>query len=198
MRTVELIAQLNTESPHGVESFVDLDTHADNTVLGGSCLLIHDTGCRVDVSGFAAALGSIELPVVTAAVAYDYPITGKVYILVFYQAIHCHSMEKHLLCPMQRRINGVVINDTPKFCVHNPDNLAHAIKVDDSMDPVATLHIPLLLRGVISCFNVHCPSTDEFEDEDIPKIIMTYKFPKWDPANPDWAKQEASTMDSRG
>ena len=60
------------------------------------------------------------------------------------------------------------------------------------------LHIPLLLHDVISCFNVCCPSTDKFEDEDIPKIIMTYKSPKWDPADPDWAEQEASTMDSRG
>ena len=185
MRTVKLIVQLNTESPHGVESFVDLNTHADNTVLGGGCLLIHDTRHRVDVSGFAAMLGSIELPIVTAAVTYYHSITGKVYILVFHQAIQCHSMENYLLCPMQCHVNGVVINDTPKFCVHNPDDLAHAIEVDDSMDPDATLYIPLLLRGVISCFNVRCPSTDKFEDEDIPKIVMMYQFPKGDPANPD-------------
>ncbi len=198
MRTVKLIAQLNTESPHGVESFVNLDTHADKTVFGGGCLLIYDTGCRVDVLGFAAALGSIELPIVTGAVAYNHPIPGKVYIMVFHQAIHCHSMENHLICPMQCRVNGVVINDTPKFCIRNPDDLAHAIEVNDPMDPDATLHILLLLRGVISCFNVRCPSTEEFEDEDIPKIVMMYKSPEWDPANPNWAKQEASTMDSRG
>ncbi len=78
---------------------------------------------------------------------------------------------------MQCRVNGVVINDTPKFCICNPDDLAHAIKVDDPMDLDAMLHIPLLLHGVISCFNVRCPSTDKFEDEDIPKIVMTYKFP---------------------
>ncbi len=29
-------------------------------------------------------------------------------------------------------------------------------------------------------------------------LEMTYKSPKWDPADPDWAKQEASMMDSRG
>jgi hypothetical protein len=115
VRTVKLIAQLNMESPHSVKSFVYLDTHANNTVLGGGCLLIHDTGRRVDVLGFAAALGSIELLIVTGAIGYDHPITGKVYILVFHQAIYCHSMENHLICPMQCRVNGVVINDTPKF-----------------------------------------------------------------------------------
>ena len=82
------IAQLNTESPHDIESFVDLDTHTDNTVSGSICLLIQDTGRRVNVSGFAAVLAFIELPIVTGAIAYDHPITGKVYLLVSHQAIH--------------------------------------------------------------------------------------------------------------
>jgi hypothetical protein len=42
---------------------MDLDTHADNSVLGGSCLLIHDTGRKVDVSGFSSVLVLIELPI---------------------------------------------------------------------------------------------------------------------------------------
>ena len=189
---------MNTESPHGAESFADLDTHADNTVLGGGCLLIHDTGRRVDVSGFESSLGSLTLPIVTGAVAYDHPVTGKVYILVFHQAIHCRSMANHLICPMQCRVNDVVINDVPKICLRNPDDLAHSIQVDDPMDPDAKLHIPLMLRGVTSCFNVRRPTTGEFEDVDISKIDMTYESPEWDPADPDWAEQEASTMDSRG
>ena len=53
VRTVNnIIAQLNTESPHGAESFADLDTHTNNIGLGGGCLLVHNTGRRVDVSGF--------------------------------------------------------------------------------------------------------------------------------------------------
>ena len=51
---------------------------------------------------------------------------------------------------------------------------------------------------MISCFNVRCPSIKEFEDEDIPKLDMTCKSPEWDHAGPDWAEQEASTMDLRG
>ena len=81
--TVKLkISKLNTESPHGVESFADLDTHTDNTVLGSGCLLIHDTGCNVDISGFATVLGSIEHPIVMGAIAYNHLITDKMYILV--------------------------------------------------------------------------------------------------------------------
>ena len=74
----------------------------------------------------------------------------------------------------------------------------HSIKVTNPLDPDATLHIPLMLRGVASCFCVRKPSTAEFEDDDIPKLGMTYKSPEWDPGDPDWDTQEASTMDSRG
>ena len=120
---------------------MDLDTHADNTVLGNCCLLIHDTGRKVDVSGFSTALGSIELPIVSGAVAYDHPITGKVYILVFHQAIYCRQMDNHLICPMQCRMNGV-----------NSDDSTHSIEVAVPLDQDATLHIPLVLKGVTSSF----------------------------------------------
>jgi hypothetical protein len=199
VRTVKnIIAQLNTESPHGAESFADLDMHTDNTVLGKGCLLIHDTGRRVDVSGFEASLGSLTLPIITGAVAYGHSVTSKVYILVFHQAIHCCSTANHLLCPMQCRVNDVIINDVPKICLRNPDDLAHSIQVDDPMNPDVKLHIPLLLCGVTSCFNVRCPSAAEFENDDIPKVKMTYESPEWDLADPNWAEQEASMMDSRG
>jgi hypothetical protein len=72
------IAHLKSESPHGVKSFVGLDTHADNTVLGSGCMLIHDVGHMIDVLGFVTTLSSIELSIVMGVVAYDHPITGKV------------------------------------------------------------------------------------------------------------------------
>jgi len=99
---------------------------------------------------------------------------------------------------MQCRVNGVVINDTPKICVPNPDNSTHSIKVADSLEQDATLHIPLILKEVTSCFCIRRPTTIEFEDKDIPKLGMTYESPEWDPSDPDWATQEAFTIDSRG
>ena len=172
---------------------MDLDTHANNTVLGNSCLLIHDTGRKVDVSGFSTALGLIEFPIVSGAVAPDHPTTNKVYILVFHQAIYCYQMDNHLICPMQCCMNGVVINNSPKMCTPTPDNSTHSIEVADPLDQDA-----LILRGVTSCFCIRKPSTVKFEDDDIPKLDMTYESPKWDPGDPDWATQEASTMNLRG
>jgi hypothetical protein len=83
--------------------------------------LIHDTGRK------STALGLIELPIVSGVVAYDPLTTGKVYILMFHQAIYCRQMENHLICPMQCGVNGVVINDTPKMCIPNPDDSTHFI-----------------------------------------------------------------------
>ena len=85
-----------------------------------------------------------------------------------------------------------------KMCVPNPDDSTHSIEVTDPLNQDATLHIPLILKGVTSCFCVRRPTTVEFEDEDIPKLDMTSESPEWDPSDPDWAIQEASTMDSRG
>ncbi len=167
-------------------------------MLGSASLIIHDTGCRVDVSGFANALGLIELPIIMSAAAYGHPITSKVYILVLNQGIHCRLMDNHMLCPMQCHVNGVVINETPKICTVAADNLAHSIVINNPLEPEVKLHISLQMCGITSCFNVCCPSTAEFEDEDILKIEMTSKLPHWNPADLDWAAQEALTMDSRG
>jgi hypothetical protein len=73
----------------------------------------------------------------------------------------------------------------------SPRPLAHSIQVNDLMDLDVKHHIPLLLREVTSCFNVRCPSCAKFEDDDIPKIEMTYKSPEWDPADPDWASRKS-------
>ena len=152
----------------------------------------------MNVSGFSTALGLIKIPIVLGAVAYDHPITGKVYILVFHHRIYCCQMDNHLVCLMQCRVNGVVINNTPNMCIHNLYDSTNSIKVVDSLDPDVMLHIPLILKGVTSFFCVRKPSTAEFEDNNIPKLDMTYENPEWDPGDPDWAAQEASTMDLRG
>ena len=177
---------------------MELDTHADTTVLGRGCLIIQDFNRVVSVSGWNAAAGSTECPTVTGVVAYDHPYTGITYMLVWHQAIYLATMENHLVCPMQCRVNGVVVNDTPKIFVENPTDQSHAIVVRDPMDPENTTIIPLELSGVTSRFSVRTPSLQEFEDGDNPHIIMTAESPEWDPYNSDWSQQEASMTDLRG
>ena len=67
---------------------MELDTHADTTVLGQSCLLIQDFNKNVSVSGWNTLVGSTECPTVMGVVAYDHPYTGITYMLVWHQAIY--------------------------------------------------------------------------------------------------------------
>ncbi len=82
------------------ESWMELDMHADTTVLGNSCLLIQDFNKNVSVLGLNASAGSTKRPTVTGVVAYDHPFTGITYMLVWHRAIHLDTMENHLVCPM--------------------------------------------------------------------------------------------------
>ena len=47
----------------------------------------------------------------TGVVAYDHPYTGITYMLVWNQAIYLDSIDNHLVCPMQCRVNGVVVKE---------------------------------------------------------------------------------------
>lgn len=175
---------------------MELDTHADTTVLGRHCLVIQDFNRPVDVSGWDSALGTVECPTVTGVVAYDHPTTGQTFMLVFNQAIYAEAVENHLICPMQCRVHGVTINDTPKMFVAEATEHSHAIICD--LDTDSPLIIPLALTGVTSTFAVRTPSLAEYNDENNSHVVMTSESPPWEPHDPEWALQEAAMTDLRG
>ena len=162
VRSIKIGRVAASTSLQNMESWMELDTHADTTVLGKSCLIIQDFNRTVSVSGWDASMGSTECPTVSGVVAYDHPYTGVTYMLVWHQAIYLDSMEDHLICPMQCRVIGVVVNDTPKIFVKDPSNHSHAIVVADPMDPKIEIIIPLELNGVTSRFSVRTPSLQEY------------------------------------
>ena len=86
---------------------MELDTHADTTVLGQNCPLIQDFDKTVSVTGWDALAGATECRTVSGVVAYDHPVTGQAYMLVFHQLIYLKLMDNHLICPMQCRVKGV-------------------------------------------------------------------------------------------
>ena len=75
-------------SLHNQEARMELDTHADTTVLGRNCLLSHDFDKTVSVTGWDASAGATKCRTVSGVVAYNHPVTGQAYMLVFYQAIY--------------------------------------------------------------------------------------------------------------
>ena len=73
-------------------------------------LITHIHNRRVNVHSYDASLGcQRDMQIVNAALAYDCPLTGEVFILNINQAIQINSMENNLLCVMQLRTNAVKV-----------------------------------------------------------------------------------------
>ena len=131
---------------------------------------------------------------VSAAVAYDDPVTGDTFMLVIHQAIHMPRLSHNLLCPMQLRQNDVEVDERPKFLTTNPTEKSHAIVLTDE---AGVLVIPLQLRGVSSYFNTRKPTAEEFETSEA-VYDLTCNSLEWDPTSEAFAEQEKSMMNYKG
>jgi len=98
-----------------LETSLELDSHADTTVLGGDALIFQNYDRPVEVLGYDSSMGPKTYQTVSGALAFDHPMTGQTYLLVFHQAISMPRLDHHLLCLMQCRVNDVIVNDVPNF-----------------------------------------------------------------------------------
>jgi len=104
------------------------------------------------VSGFEPSQPPRKAKVVDAAVRYTCRVTGDHLILMINQVIYVPEVEHCLLCPMQCRMNGVEINEVPKFLMTNPTTSSHSIMIADPTDAINPYTISLQLEGVVSYF----------------------------------------------
>jgi hypothetical protein len=163
-------------------------------VVGRNCLVTHTFDKKVNVSGYDPQLGSMKgMPIVSAALAYDDPSNGETIILRIHQAVHIPTMTNNLLCPMQLRVNDVLVDDCPRFLHPHPTNTTHTIIVQEGQD---RLVIPLSLRGVTSHFPTRAPTAHE--NESCRSFDLTFADPVWNPQTETFARQEAATTDSSG
>ncbi len=95
------ISDLSTKVNSIGETTLELDSHADMCVLGRDALIFLDYERPIVVKGYDPSLGTKIYATVSRGLAYDDPMTGKVYHLVINQAIHIPHLDHHLLCPMQ-------------------------------------------------------------------------------------------------
>jgi hypothetical protein len=64
--------------------------HADTCCVGNGVMIMNATDRYVNASPFVKSLGTIKrVLIVSAAVAYDDPRSGKGFILTIHQALHC-------------------------------------------------------------------------------------------------------------
>ena len=170
----------------------ELDSHADTCCVGANVHILGQTHKTVNVTPFLQKLGTIKrAPIVDAAVAYDDPKSGETYILVINQAIHIPEMTHNLLCPMQCRMNDVLIDEVPKFLAPQPSDTTHSIHFKRNH-----LIIPLELDGVISYFPSRKPTPHELHE--CRRITLTSSNPEWNPHDKFFAEQESIMLDLDG
>ena len=96
-----------------IDMSLELDPHDDTCVIGKDCLILNDYERPVTVYGYYRALGAQSFRTVSDILGYIDLNSGQTYHLVIHQAIKIPHLEHSLICPMQFRMNGVEINETP-------------------------------------------------------------------------------------
>ena len=77
--------------------------------------------------------------IVYVAIAYTEPETGHVVILLLNQVVEMKGLNHRLLCQMQCCMNGVLINEVPKFLALIPSETMHAIQIENPLMPLTQL-----------------------------------------------------------
>ncbi len=145
--------------------------------------------------GYDESLGSKTYQTVSGVVVYDDPQTGRILHLIINQAIHIPHLDHHLFCPMQYRVNDVIINNLPKFLAADPTDQTHALTLTDPNNPLQPVILPLILRGVTSLLNVRSTIIDEFNSHDHLRLHLTSETMTWDPMTDLYEQQEHAMMD---
>ena len=94
---------------------IELDTHADMTVLVSNCIVLGYTGKECKVSPYADEYSPIQnVPVITGASAWTNPQDGTSIILVFNEVLWMGDRLDHtLVSPNQMRAYGIDVQDNP-------------------------------------------------------------------------------------
>jgi ribosomal protein L15 len=166
----------------------ELDSHADTCVAGHNCIILEDTDQTVNVSAFSDKHKTFkDIPIVTAATAYDDERDGTTYILILGQAIYMgEDMNNTLICPNQLRKHGVIVEDCPSHLAPTNNPSSHSIICQDDGQE---LRIGLSLQGVTSYFHTRTPTEEELETC---RWIYLSDEHNWDPHSQEFQSQEVN------
>jgi hypothetical protein len=159
----------------GTVGNIEIDNRADTTVFGANMTPIAFTGQSCDVQAFKDSMPpEKDIPIASAATAYDDPETGETIILEFHQGLWFgNTMEHSLVNPNQCRMNGIDLCDDP-FDKHRKLMI---------VDHLSGHEIPLTFRSCVVKAITRAPTYDEIEEaKNSGRIIeMTSEAP-WDPS----------------
>ena len=158
-------------------------------------LIVHNFNCPVNVVGYDPSKGIMNLNyrTVLAAVAYDCPVTGEVFMIEVHQAIFIHNLNCNILCPMKMRMYDDKVNDIPKYLTDNPTDQTHSIFIHEIGE---TLLIPLHLHGVTPYFTFRESTMEEYNN--FTHFSATAVDPEWDPHDTSFSDQEDTLLTTGG
>lgn len=160
----------------------DLDSHADTSCFSREyCVILADSpfAKEASVTGFLDSMKvPKKIPILSVLTAYDDPVSGCTYILVFHQVLVFNDLSHHLICPNQLRQNGVLVRSCPKSLDPDRTDTSHSIQALSEDGQVVTIH--LHVDGVASTFVLRKPSQDEIEN--CHRVEMTSNTIEWDPS----------------
>jgi len=164
-------------------AYAELDSHADTVVAGSSCKIIELTNQSCKVYPYADHYEPItSVPVAKVATAYDHPISGETFILIFEQALYMGDRMSHtLIFPNQARTNGVIVDDVPQHLSHD-NSSTHSIYF-----PNEQIRLPLCLRGIISYLPTRYPTDSELNE--CRWLVVTNDTP-WNPYDESFIEHE--------
>ena len=161
----------------------ELDSHADTCCFGRGARVVQETGETIQVEPFINTIGRVtNVPVVTAAVAYDDPATFQTYILFFPQSLYMEALDKNLLNPNQMRNHQVTVNELPLSYTPHDERTTETHSIITRAPEHKPMHIPLQLEGVISNFETRKPTQREVETEDDCIHIWMTSEVEWRPS----------------
>ncbi len=111
------------------------------------------------------------------------------------QAIHIPHLDHHFLCPMQCRVNDMIVDNTPKFLMSDPTDHMHALTINDPSHPTQMVILPLALQGVTFLVNVRALTLDKWNSCAFIRLHLTSETLTWDPTTTLYEEQEAAMID---
>ena len=171
MQSATPIVRNFAESPPNTAGNIECDTNADTCCLGKNFVVLQTTLRTANVYAYDASIQPIEnVPIVTGATAYDDPVSGNTFILVFHESLFYGSKLDHsLINPNQVRAYGIPFWDNP----YDPHH-ALTIEANDSV------HIALQPLGTKLLFRTRVPTA--FELQSCEHVIMTSPH-LWNPSD---------------
>ena len=129
-RTVKHVRYINDLTG---DTTVELDSHTDTCVLGRDALIFLDFDRPVVVKGYESSLGTKTYATVSGALAYDDPLTGKVYHIVITKPCISNILTTTSFAQCNIEVNDVTINEMPNFLARDPTDHTHVLPVKDPL-----------------------------------------------------------------